>query len=98
MSFENKIKKDELFVDLPEQQQEETSGGNFFLFFQQTDIFSSASSDLNISNGNQGISISDQAAYQFSQTTLILASFSGGLNRFRSSRNWGRNLFSKFLK
>ncbi|MBW4555819.1 MAG: hypothetical protein KME59_07760 [Trichormus sp. ATA11-4-KO1] len=99
MSFESEIKQSELFIELPEQQQEEISGGSSFdfLFFQQTNILSFASSELNLFDGNLVASFRDQALYQYSQTTLILASFSGGFNLPRNSQSRGSSLLSRFF-
>ncbi|TVP56201.1 MAG: hypothetical protein EA343_24285 [Nodularia sp. (in: Bacteria)] len=94
-----KPKDSKLFIDLNAQQQEKVSGGSFdFMFFQQTNIESLASNYLNVSNGSLVASMNNQASYRFSQTTLILASFSGGLNNSRSSSSLGINLFNRFFR
>ncbi|WP_414550147.1 hypothetical protein [Anabaena sp. CCY 0017] len=93
-----KSKESELFLDLSNQQQEKVSGGNFeFMFFQQTDILSFANSAINIVEGSLGISVSNQALYQFSQKTLILASLSSSFNPPSNFQSKGINLLNNLF-
>jgi hypothetical protein len=70
----------------------------FYMFYQNTNIYSRASSDINISQGNLGISSRNEAEYQFSQTTFILSSLfggGGGGGSRRNNRRRGGSLFAK---
>jgi hypothetical protein len=107
MSDHIKTKKSDLFINLSEKEQESISGGRssspfemFYMFYQNTNIYSRASSDINISQGNLGISSRNEAEYQFSQTTFILSSLfggGGGGGSRRNNRRRGRSLFAKLF-
>jgi hypothetical protein len=107
MSDHIKTKKSDLFINLSEKEQESISGGRssspfemFYMFYQNTNIYSRASSDINISQGNLGISSRNEAEYQFSQTTFILSSLfggGGGGGSRRNNRRRGGNLFAKLF-
>lgn len=94
MSDHIKTENSNLFINLSEKQQESISGGRssspfemFYMFYQNTNIYSRASNEVNISQGNLGISSRNEAEYQFSQTTFILSSLFGGGGGGGSRRN-----------
>ncbi|MBO1046331.1 MAG: hypothetical protein HEQ10_00555 [Dolichospermum sp. DEX182a] len=106
MSDHIKTENSNLFINLSEKQQESISGGRssspfemFYMFYQNTNIYSRASSDINISQGNLGISLKNEAEYRFSQTTFILSSLfgGGGGGGRRSNRRRGGSLFAKLF-
>jgi len=102
MSDHIKTSNSKLFINLSEKQQESVCGryGMFYIVYQNTNIYSRASSDINISQGNLGISSRNEAEYQFSQTTFILSSLfggGGGGGSRRNNRRRGGNLFAKLF-
>ena len=106
MSDHIKTKKSDLFINLSEKEQESISGGRssspfemFDIFYQTTNIYSRGSNEINISQGNLGISSRNEAEYRFSQTTFILSSLfgGGGGGSRRNNRRRGGNLFAKLF-
>ncbi|QSV62414.1 MAG: hypothetical protein HEQ26_06265 [Dolichospermum sp. DL01] len=106
MSDNITIKNSNLFINLSEKEQESVSGGRssspfemFYMFYQNTNIYSRASNDVNISQGNLGISSRNEAEYQFSQTTFILSSLfgGGGGGSRRNKRRRGNSFLSRIF-
>jgi hypothetical protein len=106
MSDHIKTKKSDLFINLSEKEQESISGGRssspfemFYMFYQNTNIYSRGSNEMNISQGNLGISLKNEAEYRFSQTTFILSSLfgGGGGGSRRNNRRRGGSLFAKLF-
>ncbi|MBS9385244.1 hypothetical protein BMF77_03165 [Dolichospermum sp. UHCC 0315A] len=106
MSDHIKTKKSDLFINLSEKEQESISGGRssspfemFDIFYQTTNIYSRGSNEINISQGNLGISSRNEAEYRFSQTTFILSSLfgGGGGGSRRNNRRRGGSLFAKLF-
>ncbi|MBS9392818.1 MAG: hypothetical protein HEQ29_06580 [Dolichospermum sp. LBC05a] len=107
MSDHIKTKKSDLFINLSEKEQESISGGRssspfemFDIFYQTTNIYSRGSNEMNISQGNLGISLKNEAEYRFSQTTFILSSLfggGGGGGSRRNNRRRGGSLFAKLF-
>ncbi len=106
MSDHIEIKKSDLFINLSEKEQESISGGRssslplemFDILYQTTDIYSKASNEMNISQGNLSISSKNQAEYQFSQTTFILSSLFGrGGGRRRNRRRRGNSFLASIF-
>ncbi|MDD1415367.1 hypothetical protein MEN41_12225 [Dolichospermum sp. ST_con] len=104
MSEKITTKNSDLFIGISEKEQESVSGGGLsgmsYMFFQNTDVYSRAMSEVNISQGNFGGSGRMESEYRFSQTTFILASMFGGggsrRNKRRRSNSFLGRLFSFF--
>jgi hypothetical protein len=109
MSNHIKTKNSNLFINLSEKQQESVSGGissftspfeMFYMFYQNTNIYTRGSSEVNISQGNLSGSARNETEYQFSQTTLVIASAfggGGGGGSRRNNRRRGGSLFAKLF-
>jgi hypothetical protein len=106
MSDHIKIENSDLFINVSEKEQESISGGRssfaspfgmFYMFYQNTNIYSRASNDINISQGNLGISSRNEDEYQFSQTTFVIASLFGGGGSRRNKRRRGSSLLAKIF-
>jgi len=100
MSDHIETENSDLFINLSEKEQESISGGGSsysplemsYMLYQTTNIYTRASNEMNISQGNLSISSKNQAEYQFSQTTFILSSlFGGGGGRRRNRRKRGNS-------
>ncbi|MFO5493092.1 MAG: hypothetical protein ACLBM6_11245 [Cuspidothrix sp.] len=100
MSDNIKNGNSKLFINLSEKEQESLSSGYgmFYMFYQNTNILTSASNIMNISQGDFSGYSNSQTQYKLSQTTFILASLfgeSGGSRRNRRRR--GSSLLGKIF-
>ena len=104
MSEKITTKNSDLVIGISEKEQDSVSGGRLsgmsYMFFQNTDVYSRAMSEVNISQGNFGGSGRMESEYRFSQTTFILASAFGGGGAGggrRNKRGRGGSLFAKLF-
>ena len=100
MSDHIKINNSNLFIGISEKQQESVSGGMFYMFYQNTNVYTRGSNNMNISQGDLSGSSKSETEYQFSQTTLVIASAfggGGGGGSRRNNRRPGRSLFAKIF-
>jgi hypothetical protein len=100
MSDHIKTKNSNLFIGISEKQQESVSGGMFYMFYQNTNVYTRGSNNMNISQGDLSGSSKSETEYQFSQTTLVIASAfggGGGGGSRRNNRRRGRSLFAKLF-
>jgi hypothetical protein len=105
MSDHIETENSDLFINLSEKEQESISGGGSssplemsYMLYQTTNIYTRASNEMNISQGNLSISSKNQAEYQFSQTTFILSSlFGGGGGRRRNRRKRGNSFLASIF-
>jgi len=95
-----KINNSNLFIGISEKQQESVSGGMFYMFYQNTNVYTRGSNNMNISQGNLSGYSRSETEYQFSQTTLVIASLfggGGGGGSRRNNRRRGGSLFAKLF-
>lgn len=100
MSDHIETENSDLFINLSEKEQESISGGGSssplemsYMLYQTTKIYTRASNEMNISQGNSSGYVRNETEYQFSQTTFILSSLFGGGGGRRRNRSRKGNSF-----
>ncbi len=100
MSDHIKNNNSKLFINLSKKQQESVSGGYgiFYILYQNTNILTSGSNIMKISQGDFSASSESKTDYKFSQVTFIIASLFGvrGESR-RNNRRGGSSLLARIL-
>jgi hypothetical protein len=108
MSDHIETENSDLFINLSEKEQESISGGGSssplemsYMLYQTTKIYTRASNEMNISQGNSSGYVRNETEYQFSQTTFILSSLFGGgggrrRNRSRKGNSFLASIFNLF--
>jgi hypothetical protein len=105
MSDHIETENSDLFINLSEKEQESISGGGSssplemsYMLYQTTNIYTRASNEMNISQGNSSGYVRNETEYQFSQTTFILSSlFGGGGSRRRNRRKRGNSFLASIF-